>query len=369
MKPRLALGIAFAMALAVTPSLMAVVDAQAAAPASVTLVAGEEKEVCSGVKASVTPAPKLGDLRTEGDSASDTATKIFYKAKPTTIAVTETLTCTSGTDKKPVKVNITPKPADPNQTTDAGQRNPISGFSEATYGEAFKALFLLLVLATVLESALAILFNWRPFVETFNARAVKPVVSFLVAWLFVYMFNLDIVTSLARLVQRGVPPLDDTGRVLTAMVIAGGSAGVNNLMVALGFRQVRNPETAVPKPPPNKGWISVSIVRTTEIRGPVTVGIGVADGSGRVPVVASLKASTRPSLRYFLRDGGRFPGSGGYALQKGELVTVKVTALKADGKTTLDQTWGPNVIAEGAIIDLTFTMSEASSVVAEAAIV
>src|SRR5262245_10004454 len=162
MKPSLAAGALLATALAVTPSLMAVVNAQATATASIALAAGEEKEVCSGVNAAVTPAtPKFGDLRTDPTPPTpDKPVKILYKAKPTTAAVAEDLTCTSGTDKKPVKVSITPKPADPTQTTDAGPRNVISGFGELTYGDAFKALFLLFVLATVLESALAILFNW-----------------------------------------------------------------------------------------------------------------------------------------------------------------------------------------------------------------
>jgi hypothetical protein len=239
-------------------------------------------------------------------------------------------------------------------------RNPVSGFSDAAYPEAFKALFLLLVLAIVLEMALAILFNWRPFVETFNSRAVKPVVSLAFATALVYMFQIDLVTSLARLISPNVPALDDTGRILTAMVIAGGSAGVNNLMVGLGFRQQRTPETVTPKPPADKGWISVGIVRTDTIKGPVTVAIGKADATtGKVPVVASLERSASGRVyRYFFRDRGRFPGSGGYAVAKGDEITVKANAAKAEGSGTVEKTWGPHVIADGAIIDLTLTMSE-----------
>lgn len=214
---------------------------------------------------------------------------------------------------------------------------------------------MLFVLATVLESALAILFNWRPFVETFNARAVRPVVSLAFALAFVYMFGLDLVTALARLIRPDVSKLEGTGKFLTAMVIAGGSAAVNNLMVGLGFRQVRTPETVILKPPADKGWISVSIVRTPAITGPVTVSIGVV-ANGEVPVVASLDKTTKPGLRYFFRDPGRFPGSGGYPVKKGDNVTVKVSAQKRDATDRLEKTWGPNLIADGAIIDLTFTM-------------
>lgn len=337
------LGLALAASLFFLPALTGVVHAE-----TVGMAPGEEKEICAGVKAAVTPNPaKFGELRTKGDAKGDTAVQIFYKAKDTEAAVNENLTCTVGAEKREVTIDVTPN------------RSAASGFSKEAYPEAFKALFLLLVLATVLESALAILFNWRPFVETFNSRAVKPVVSLAFAVALVYMFKIDLVTSLAKLISPGVPALDDTGRILTAMVIAGGSAAVNNLMVGLGVRQQRTPETVAPKPPQNTGWIAVGVVRTAKIKGPVTVAIGVANGAGQVPVVASLDRSTTPAYRYFFRDRGRFPGSGGYAVTKGDIVTVKVSALKsADGGGSLEKTWGPNVIADGAIIDLTFTMAD-----------
>jgi hypothetical protein len=92
----------------------------------------------------------------------------------------------------------------------------------------------------------------------------------------------------------------------------------------------------------------------------VTVSIGEADGTtGKVPVVASVEDSASGRVyRYFFRDRGRFPGSGGYAIAKDTIVKVKASAAKADGSGTLEKTWGPNPVADGAIIDLTFTMSE-----------
>jgi hypothetical protein len=140
------------------------------------------------------------------------------------------------------------------------------------------------------------------------------------------------------------------------MVIAGGSAAVNNLLVTLGFRQLRTPETVTPKPPLNKGWISVSVIRTNAIQGEVDVRIGVPDAAGTVPAVASLAKSTRPGWRYFFRDPGRFPGSGGYTVNSGATVKVVCTATAKGGGALKTQAWGPNVIADGAIIDLTFTM-------------
>jgi hypothetical protein len=159
-----------------------------------------------------------------------------------------------------------------------------------------------------------------------------------------------------EIISPTTPPLDAAGSILTAMVIAGGSAALNNLMVSLGFRQLRTPETVTPKPPLNKGWISVSVIRTSATEGPVDVGIGVPDAGGAVPAVASLDKATKPGWRYVLRDPGRFPGSGGYVGASGATVKVVCTAPLAAGGGVKTETWGPKVIADGAIIDLTFTM-------------
>src|SRR5262245_13901755 len=91
MTRRLAVGTALAAALIVTPSLTTVVEGQT----GVTMAAGEEKEICTGVKASVAPdPPKFGGLRTVGDPKGGAAVHIFYKAKDTTAAVSESLACT-----------------------------------------------------------------------------------------------------------------------------------------------------------------------------------------------------------------------------------------------------------------------------------
>lgn len=228
------------------------------------------------------------------------------------------------------------------------------GFSAQAYPEAVKALFLLFVLAVILESALAILFNWRPFVETFNARAVRPIISFVAAAVLVWHFDLDVVGKLARLIQPDIASDDWTGRILTAMVIAGGSAGVNNLMVSLGFRQARTPDTVAPKPPATEGWISVSVTRK-QAKGQVSIFIGT-EVNGRTPIAGVINQSTRAGwASYFLRDPGRFPGYGGYAVRAGSEVRVEVTGSDASGNA-LTKTWGPNLIAGGAIIDLKFEL-------------
>jgi hypothetical protein len=194
------------------------------------------------------------------------------------------------------------------------------------------------------------MFNWRPFVETFNARAVKPLVSFVVAYILVLNYQLDLVTQLVNDVNATKTPLNGMpGQVLTALVLAGGSAGVNNLLVALGFRQVRTPETTVPKPPPDKAWISVRVNLKKETVGPVQVFIGNRpDKTTPLPLVGIIHGTSKPGVRFFLTDPGRFPGYGGHQVPANTPVEVELLAKNSSSRIS----WGPQPIAGGAIIDL-----------------
>lgn len=222
-----------------------------------------------------------------------------------------------------------------------------SALTEQAYQEGFKALFVLFVLAVLIESALAILFNWRPFVETFNARAVRPLVSVIVAYIFVEAFDLDIVTNLVNGATSAKYPPRLLGEVLTAMIIAGGSAGVNSLFVALGYRERKTPETAAPKPPPTVAWIAVRAVGDAAAR-PIDVCIGTPPAADALPpVVGVIKGKSRVLLRYLFADPGRFPTYGGHAVPAGSEVKV---VLMSGGVTKA--TWGPRVVAGGAVIDV-----------------
>jgi len=246
---------------------------------------------------------------------------------------------------------VTPPAAAAQQTTPPQQPPPEEG-------EVFKTVLVLFMLAVVLESALALVFNWRPFVETFNSRAVRPIVSFLVAYIFVNMFDLDLMTTIVNASVPTSPPRPPgtTGRVLTAMVLAGGSAAVNNVLVGLGFRQRRTPESITPKPPPDKAWIAVRIVRQNVV-GPVNVFLGPppTGGEKHPPIVTVIQGTSHPKLRYFLNDRGRFPGSGGYTVRADSVVQVDVVGVDPSNQE-ISKTWGPHKVAGDAIIDLDFEM-------------
>src|SRR6266542_2275670 len=116
----------------------------------------------------VTKDPKNGTAQVNPPTGTDQTFKLLYRANDASERTTDELEYQiNGGPLQKVSINVEPKALE---------------FNPKANQDIFKAIFLLFLLAAVLESALAVIFNWRPFVETFNARAVRPLVSFLVAY-------------------------------------------------------------------------------------------------------------------------------------------------------------------------------------------
>ncbi len=226
----------------------------------------------------------------------------------------------------------------------------------------------LFLIAVLLESALAVLFNWRPFIETFNARATRPLVAFVVAMLVVRSFGYDAMTALMDAVQgkTTLSPAGTLGQVVTAAILAGGSAGVNTMLVALGFREVKTPATIAPQVSPQHAWIAVRVIRK-QSTGEVRVQIGKPDPTApddltKLPLAGVITETSPSSVsalkKFFLREKGRFPGYGGHevpALEPCQIV-LSAKAATATGDLTVVPIPKGFVPAPGAIIDLTVTL-------------
>ena len=95
-------------------------------------------------------------------------------------------------------------------------------------GEMLTVLLGLFVVATVLESALATLFQWRPFRELFNGKAVKTVIMTAAGLIVVVGFDYDVFATLMG--KAGAVGESGPASVgLSALILAGGSAAVNKL--------------------------------------------------------------------------------------------------------------------------------------------
>jgi len=326
--------LAAALVVAFVPPAMAQAQVEAH-----TIRAGQSVALATG---STTPIAVTTDAKRGKTSISETASApkqftLLYTAPETNAAFTESVVFTNPTSHS---VDVTVLPGD-----------------GAIYQQAFKSLFVLFVLALLLESGLAVLFRWRPFLVYFDGRGVKTVVSVGFALLFVWSFDMDIVTDLVNVYSQRAKPFQHgfEGYVITALIVAGGSAAVNNILVALGFRSVITHADIAPKPPRTEGWISVTLLRDKAL-GPVDVLIGPppVNPLTRSSLAGTINGGTQFTkfVRLFLRDAGRFPMSGGYPVPAGSLCQVQLRGIGGDGKPCESRVWGPETIAPGAIVDI-----------------
>ena len=143
-------------------------------------------------------------------------------------------------------------------------------------GDSVMILVELFVLAVVLESALALIFTWAPFRETFNGQGVKPLVSFAAALALTGLFHTEI---LAKVVEsyggRHDHASDFLGQLIDSMIIAGGSSGVHAMLQKLGIRLPNASDADVPRPPITKAWLAVLLKRRLA-KGAVQVEIAAA---------------------------------------------------------------------------------------------
>lgn len=245
--------------------------------------------------------------------------------------------------------------------------NNALGLSDVVYSTSLSALTMLFVVALLLESAFSTIFNWRVFLTYFSARGVKTIIMIVVSFIVVYVFNFDVIASLiaafklpeqlpggttkdaelAKLVAQESKPVS---KFITSLILAGGSAGIYNLMVALGFRSPREAEVD-PKPPAGQAWVAVRVKRVNAV-GPVNV---VVAEQAQMPTdllqIAGSIRFTRPSLKeLLLRNVDRFPQNGGYVVAPNKAYIIKVEGRDERG-TGISALGGTYAFAERAIVD------------------
>lgn len=200
--------------------------------------------------------------------------------------------------------------------------------------QAFRILMSAFVIAVLLESAFALLFNWRLFHEFFVGKAWRTPIMFAAAVLIVRAFpQLDLLARLFA-VYSGAGTAQGTWATaaLTAMILAGGSVGVNRILVALGFRSQVRPEIEQ-RPDDKQAWVSVRVRGAAPDAGysinfdavdppppdvPTTLGI-LRPGAG---------ATRLAELLFPVR--GRVPRSGGIVVSTQKAYRISVTDLRSE---------------------------------------
>lgn len=232
---------------------------------------------------------------------------------------------------------------------------------ETIYRESLAALTMLLVLAVLLENAFALIFNWRVFLAYFSLRGVKTIVMFAVSLAVVLTFNLDIVASLIN-AYKPAGSESQAGFVsalITALILAGGSAGIHNIMYALGYRSDRGAEEIDATPPKDKAWLAVRVVpmRKQAISEAFVkvrkIGDAAAVTGAPAPIAGTIGFS-RPQLKNLLMRGSdRYPQNGGHVLLPDVVYEISVEAKDNRGVVVPAPAAEQIVLAPGAVVDRT----------------
>lgn len=245
--------------------------------------------------------------------------------------------------------------------------NPL-GLSDTVYSMSLSVLTMLFVVALLLESAFSTIFTWRVFLTYFSTRGVKTIVMILISLIVVNVFDLDVIATLVATFKLPEPlPAGETkdtamaklvaaqagytSKFITSLILAGGSGGIYNLMVALGLRSQRENEIN-PKPPAGQAWVAVRVKRVNA-KGPVTVSV---TEQAQAPVDAlriagSISFRHPPLITLLLRNIDRFPQNGGYVVAPNKAYLIKVEGRDESGHP-ISTLGGTYVFAERAIVDL-----------------
>jgi hypothetical protein len=247
----------------------------------------------------------------------------------------------------------------------AATSNPL-GLSDVVYSTSLSVLTMLFVVALLLESAFSTIFNWRVFLTYFSTRGVKTIIMIVISLIVVNVFSFDAIasliaafklpdlpagaardTELTKLVAEATGPVS---KFITGLILAGGSAGIYNLMVALGIRSSRDAQVD-PKPPAGQAWVAVRVNRVNAV-GPVNVVVAeqAQMPAGLLQIAGSIRF-TRPSLKeLLLRNVDRFPQNGGYVVAPNKAYVIKVEGHDERG-TEISALGGTYAFAERAIVD------------------
>lgn len=233
--------------------------------------------------------------------------------------------------------------------------DPTPNVSNDTLALAFRLILLAFVIATLLESAFALIFNWRFFQEFFVGRAWRTLVMFFGSLGVVSCFNFDLVSALVRAYDPGFGVSNRTGssgfsKFLSAMVLAGGSSGINRIFVALGFRSIARPDTEKPMPEKTEGWISVWVddKRSGKDKTPAHVSLVEAinpdqkttETSFRLIGSLEKRELCNRALDVFFPSLSRVPRSGGYSLSPEKYYRLTVIWNESDMEKRYDPVGG-----------------------------
>lgn len=208
--------------------------------------------------------------------------------------------------------------------------------SDDALKKSFNILLSAFVIALLLESAFALLFNWRLFHEFLVGKAWRTPIMFAGALIVVRAFDLDLMASLFDAYN---PRPDGAATkatfftsALTAAILAGGSVGVNRILVGLGFRSQLRPEAEQPKLDATEAWMAVRVEGLPEgFRLEVDEIATPPAGTPTIVGIARPREFAQRLKELLFPSRSRVPSSGGRKVSTERAYEIKVVDLA--GKT------------------------------------
>jgi hypothetical protein len=204
--------------------------------------------------------------------------------------------------------------------------------SDGALSTVFPVLVAALALAILLESAFELLFNWRLFQEFFVGKAWRTPIMFVISLIVVSKFKFDVLGPVFD-AYKGQPANTSNGGVLgfvlSAMIIAGGSVGVNRLMTKLG---IRSPFPKVDEERAmlndTEAYVSVTVVRQGR-ETPFAVNLSEEPADPNVPAILGVVNAARPDWPRSLLfpNKRRVPRSGGFRVAVNKTYRLSVTDI------------------------------------------
>lgn len=103
-------------------------------------------------------------------------------------------------------------------------------------GELVPVLMFFFVLSVLFEVALTTIFNWRIFLKYFEGKGIKTIITTSLAFLLCQTYDLDIFSTVLSIFGYTEDKVTFIGKIITALLIAGGSDGIFRIFVKLNIR-------------------------------------------------------------------------------------------------------------------------------------
>jgi len=202
----------------------------------------------------------------------------------------------------------------------------------------------LLLVLVLLESAMAALFNWRVYRAVLSGRAWKTPLMFGLGLMVVNGFGYDFMaTALQDIAGAKAAGQEWLSVTLSAMVIAGGSQGVHDILKRLGLRSpIPEGDSTPPLKEDAVGDIQIILSETGKPAENALV--------GSVAETGLWKRLTEVLGFAHLR----FPRTGGRVVKVGVTYDLKLQYVDKEGKSDLHP-MGSYAFAPRAIVDLDLT--------------